>query len=57
MVRAMTNTVDSLLSRPKFGYDGGYDMAVIGLNVVVEARWDSAKCSQAIGRQPRQRQN
>jgi hypothetical protein len=44
MVRAMTNTVDNLLPRPKFDCDGGYDMAVIGLNVVVEARWDSAKC-------------
>ena len=31
----MTITVDSLLSRPKLDYDGGYDMAMICLNVVV----------------------
>jgi hypothetical protein len=34
-VRAMTITVDSLLLRLKFGCDRGYDVAVIGLNVVV----------------------
>ena len=34
-VRAMTITTDSLLLRPKCGYDGGYDVAVKGLSVVV----------------------
>jgi hypothetical protein len=34
-VRAMTITADSLLSRPNCGCDGGYDVAVKGLNVVV----------------------
>ena len=34
-VMAMTIAVDSLLSRPKCGCDGGYDVAVKGLSVVV----------------------
>ena len=34
-VRAMTITIDSLLLSPKLDYDGGYDVAVKGLNVVV----------------------
>ena len=35
MVKAMTITVDSLLPRPKCGYDGVYNVAVKGLSVVV----------------------
>jgi hypothetical protein len=34
-VTAMTITIDSLLPRPKLDYDGGYDVAVKGLSVVV----------------------
>jgi len=34
-VRAMTITIDSLLLKMKFGCDGGYDVAVKGLNIVV----------------------
>ena len=34
-MRAMTITADNLLPRPKCGCDGGYDMAVKGLSVVV----------------------
>jgi hypothetical protein len=37
MVRAMTFTADSLLSRAKLDCDGGYDVVVKGLNVVVIA--------------------
>jgi len=36
MVMAMTITIDSLLSRPKLDYDGGYDVALKGPSVVVE---------------------
>ena len=35
-VKAMTITVDSLLPRPKCGCDGGYNMYVKGLSVVVQ---------------------
>jgi hypothetical protein len=35
-VRAMTITVDSLLPRPKCSCEGGYDVAVKGLSVVVK---------------------
>jgi hypothetical protein len=35
-MNAMTITVDSLLPRPKLDYDGGYNVAVKGLNVVVK---------------------
>jgi hypothetical protein len=35
-MKAMTTTLDSLLPRPKLDYDGGYDVAVKGLSVVVE---------------------
>jgi hypothetical protein len=31
----MTIAADSLLLRPKLDYDGGYDVAVKGLNVVM----------------------
>ena len=31
----MTITADSLLPSPKLDYDGGYDVAVKGLSVVV----------------------
>ena len=34
-VMAMTITIDSLLPRPKYGCDGGYDVAVKGLSIVV----------------------
>ena len=34
-VKDMAIAVDSLSPRPKCGCDGGYDMDVIGLNVVV----------------------
>jgi len=34
-VMAMTITADSLLSMPKCGYDGGYDVFVKGPSVVV----------------------
>jgi hypothetical protein len=36
MVMAMTITADSLLPRSKLDYDGGYDVAMKGLNVVVK---------------------
>ena len=35
MVKAMTITVDSLLSRPKLDCDMGYDAAVKGASVIV----------------------
>jgi len=35
IVRAMTITADSLLPRLKYGCNGGYDVAVKGLSVVV----------------------
>ena len=35
MVKAMTITVDSLLSRPKLDYDVAYDATVKGASVVV----------------------
>jgi hypothetical protein len=35
-VRAMTITADSLLPRLKCSYEGGYDVAVKGLSVVVK---------------------
>ena len=35
-VMAMTITADSLLSMPKCGYDGGYDVFVKGPSVVVK---------------------
>ena len=34
-VKAMTITIDSLLSRPKLDYDVGYDAAAKGASVVV----------------------
>ena len=34
-MKAMTITTDILLPRPKLDYDGGYDVAVKGLSVVV----------------------
>jgi hypothetical protein len=34
-LKAMTITIDSLPPRPKCGYDGGYNMAVKGLSIVV----------------------
>ena len=34
-VMAMTITADSLLPKPKCGCDGGYDVAMKGLSVVV----------------------
>ena len=34
-VKAMTITVDNLLSRPKLDYDVGYDVVVKGASVVV----------------------
>ena len=34
-VRAMTITANSLLPRPKCSCDGGYDVAMKGLSVVV----------------------
>ena len=36
-MRAMTITADSLLSRPKCGYDGGYDVTVKGLDSKLSA--------------------
>jgi hypothetical protein len=36
-VRAMTITANNLLLRPKYGCDGGYDVAVKDLSVVEKA--------------------
>ena len=35
----MTITANTLLSRPKYGYNGSYDVAMKGLSVVVFATW------------------
>jgi hypothetical protein len=35
-MKAMSITADSLLSRPKLDYDGGYDVAMKGPSVVVK---------------------
>jgi hypothetical protein len=40
IVKAMTNTVNSLLPRPKLDYDVGYDVAVKGASVVVQVLFD-----------------
>ena len=40
-VKAMTITVDSLPPRPKYGCDGGYDVAVKGPSVVVSTKFCS----------------
>jgi hypothetical protein len=41
---AITMTVDSLLSRLKLGCDGGYDVVMKGLNVVVVTNWLVQPC-------------
>ena len=43
-VKAMTITVDSLLSRPKLDCDVGYDVTVKGVSVVVEGRREAKAC-------------
>ena len=47
-VMAMTFTVNSLLSRPKLDYDGGYDAAVKGPSVVVYIPPYKLKCESLL---------
>ena len=48
-VRAMTITANSLLPRPKYGCDGGYDVAMKGLSVVVHVRPGLRLCGFGLG--------
>ena len=48
-VMAMTISVDSLLPRPKLDCDGGYNVAMKGLSVVVHVRPRLRLCGFGLG--------